>query len=54
LISKEILNPDYAFFTKSEKEYTFQPTRSSILEEVDNLDFFRFIGKIVGKALYEN
>lgn len=53
VLAKEIFNPQYALFTHSAvDDYTFQINPNSGVNQ-DHLDFFRFIGTIVGKALYD-
>lgn len=53
VLAKEIFNPQYALFTHSAvDDYTFQINPNSGINP-DHLDFFRFIGTIVGKALYD-
>lgn len=53
VLSKEIFNPQYALFTHSAADdYTFQINPNSDVNP-DHLDFFRFIGAIVGKALLD-
>lgn len=53
VLAKEIFNPQYALFTHSAvDDYTFQINPNSGVNP-DHLDFFRYIGTIVGKALYD-
>ncbi|CAM6106160.1 unnamed protein product [Calypogeia fissa] len=53
VLSKEIFNPQYGLFTCSASDdYTFQLNPNSGINP-DHLDFFRFIGTIVGKALLD-
>jgi hypothetical protein len=51
LLSKEILNPDYALFTPSPDGATVQPNSNSYINP-DHLSYFRFAGRIVGMALF--
>lgn len=51
LLSKEILNPDYALFTMSADGCTFQPNSNSAINP-DHLSYFRFAGRLLGLALY--
>ncbi|CAI9718982.1 E3 ubiquitin-protein ligase HACE1 isoform X1 [Octopus vulgaris] len=51
VLSKEILNPDYALFTQSTDGCTFQPNSNSSINP-DHLNYFRFAGHILGLALY--
>ncbi|OWF50952.1 E3 ubiquitin-protein ligase HACE1-like [Mizuhopecten yessoensis] len=51
ILSKEILNPDYALFTQSADGCTFQPNSNSAINP-DHLNYFQFAGHILGLALY--
>ncbi|XP_045196907.2 E3 ubiquitin-protein ligase HACE1-like isoform X2 [Mercenaria mercenaria] len=51
VLSKEILNPDYALFTQSADGSTFQPNSNSSVNP-DHLNYFRFAGQCLGLALY--
>ncbi|KAK6170136.1 hypothetical protein SNE40_018604 [Patella caerulea] len=51
VLSREILNPDYALFTQSADGCTFQPNSNSSINP-DHLSYFRFAGQILGLALY--
>ncbi|XP_065829938.1 E3 ubiquitin-protein ligase HACE1-like isoform X2 [Oscarella lobularis] len=51
LLSKEILNPDYALFTQSTDGATFQPNSNSSINP-DHLSYFLFAGRIIGMALF--
>ncbi|XP_076078758.1 E3 ubiquitin-protein ligase HACE1-like [Mytilus galloprovincialis] len=51
VLSKEILNPDYALFTQSADGSTFQPNSNSAINP-DHLNYFRFAGQILGLCLY--
>jgi len=50
ILAKEIFNPNYALFTSTEDGCTFQPNPSSSVNP-DHLSYFRFVGRIVGKAV---
>ncbi|CAB9503919.1 Probable E3 ubiquitin-protein ligase hulA [Seminavis robusta] len=50
ILAKEIFNPDYALFTSTEDGCTFQPNANSNINP-DHLSYFRFVGRIVGKAV---
>lgn len=50
ILAKEIFNPNYALFTSTEDGCTFQPNPQSGINR-DHLDYFRFVGRIVGKAV---
>ncbi|KAL3881107.1 hypothetical protein ACJMK2_027568 [Sinanodonta woodiana] len=51
VLSREILNPDYALFTQSADGSTFQPNSNSAVNP-DHLNYFRFAGKCLGLAVY--
>ncbi|XP_064628050.1 E3 ubiquitin-protein ligase HACE1-like [Lineus longissimus] len=51
VLSKEILNPDYALFTQSADGSTFQPNSNSSVNP-DHLEYFKFAGQVMGLALY--
>lgn len=51
VLSKEMLNPDYALFTQSADGSTFQPNSNSSINP-DHLTYFRFVGQVMGLALY--
>eukprot|EP00934_Nitzschia_sp_Nitz4_P006861 Nitzschia sp. Nitz4//scaffold116_size91068//11601//24470//NITZ4_004949-RA/size91068-processed-gene-0.22-mRNA-1//1//CDS//3329533551//6851//frame0 len=50
ILAKEIFNPNYALFTSTEDGSTFQPNPHSDYNP-DHLSYFRFVGRIVGKAV---
>ena len=50
ILAKEMFNPNYALFTSTEDGSTFQPNPNSNINP-DHLSYFRFVGRIVGKAL---
>jgi E3 ubiquitin-protein ligase HUWE1 len=53
LLSKEIFNPNYLLFSPAvDNNYVFQPNRFSYYNQ-DHLHFFKFIGRFVGKSLYD-
>jgi hypothetical protein len=53
ILAKEMFNPNYALFLSSEESmYTFQPNPQSRINP-DHLEYFRFVGKIVGKAIVD-
>jgi hypothetical protein len=51
-ISKEMFNRDYALFETSTSGNTYQPSSKSHVNP-DHLKFFKFVGRVVGKALSE-
>merc|ERR1719456_1327491 len=53
ILAMEIFNPNYALFTPAGgKACTFHPNRTSYINH-DHLRFFKFIGRIIGKALHD-
>lgn len=50
LISRQMSNPNYALFEQSSSGNTYHPSSKSYANP-DHLNYFRFIGRIVGKAL---
>ena len=52
LLSKEIFNPHYALFEPSSTGNTYQPSPKSYINP-NHLQFFKFIGRVVGKALHD-
>ena len=53
VLSRQMFNPDYALFVPvASDRTTFHPNKNSYFNE-EHLVFFKFIGRIIGKALYE-
>lgn len=53
VLSRQMFNPDYALFTAvASDETTFHPNRTSFINP-EHLSFFKFIGRIIGKAIYD-
>jgi E3 ubiquitin-protein ligase HUWE1 len=53
VIARQMFNPDYALFVPvASDRTTFHPNRLSTINP-EHLMFFKFIGRIIGKALYE-
>eukprot|EP00871_Galdieria_phlegrea_P005610 jgi/Galph1/604/GphlegSOOS_G5327.1 len=53
ILARKIFDPNYALFIKSAgKSSTFQPNPLSYVNE-DHLGFFKFVGRIIGKAIYD-
>lgn len=53
VLSRQMFDPGYALFTPvSSDRTTFHPNQASGINE-EHLMFFKFIGRIIGKALYE-
>lgn len=54
VLSRQMFNPDYALFTPvASDETTFHPNRTSYINP-EHLSFFKFIGKIIGKAIFDS
>lgn len=52
-LSKQMFDPNNALFTPvSSDRTTFHPNKLSFINE-EHLSFFKFVGRIIGKALYE-
>jgi len=51
-LSKEMLNPNYALFKPAAHGSAFQPSPQSNINP-DHLKFFKFVGRIIGKALHD-
>eukprot|EP00743_Colponemidia_sp_Colp-15_P003757 GILK01004053.1.p1 GENE.GILK01004053.1~~GILK01004053.1.p1 ORF type:complete len:1970 (+),score=455.64 GILK01004053.1:306-6215(+) len=52
ILSRQIFNPDYALFRTAANGTTFQPNQFSHVNP-EHLSFFKFVGRIIGKALYD-
>jgi len=53
ILAREIFNPNYGLFTQAGgKACTFHPSKTSYVNP-DHLYFFQFIGRIIGKALFD-
>jgi E3 ubiquitin-protein ligase HUWE1 len=53
LLSRAIFNPNYALFAPSaDNANVFMPNKLSY-HNPDHLRYFKFVGRIVGKAIYE-
>jgi len=50
VIAREIFNVEYALFKATSDTVTFEPNSQSSLD-VDHLRYFKFIGRIIGKAI---
>ena len=54
LLFRQILNPNYGLFEFSADKSTYQPaTVSEMIEEGLNLKYFKFAGRMIGKAIFE-
>jgi E3 ubiquitin-protein ligase HUWE1 len=52
-LSRQMFNPDYALFNPvASDRTTFHPNPMSGINE-EHLTFFKFVGRIIGKAMYE-
>lgn len=51
-LSREMFNPNYSLFNLSSSGSTYYPNPKSYVE-VDHLRYFQFIGRIIGKALFD-
>ena len=53
VLSREMFNPDYALFQPCAADRTtYQPNRMSAVNDM-HLEFFKFIGRVIGKAIYD-
>ena len=52
LLSREIFNPGYCLFKTTANNVTFQPSPQSHIND-QHLHFFKFVGRIFGKALHD-
>lgn len=56
-MAREMFNPNLALFVNvPERGTTFQPNPNSVIQNdrgINHLDFFKFVGRVVGKALYD-
>ncbi|KAF9935205.1 hypothetical protein FBU30_006290 [Linnemannia zychae] len=53
VLARQMFNPDYAMFkTSAADKLTYQPNRASWVNP-DHLLFFKFIGRVIGKAIYD-
>lgn len=50
VLAREIFNENYALFRSTHDGVTFQPNPLSYVNK-DHLDYFRFVGRIIGKAV---
>eukprot|EP01102_Stenamoeba_stenopodia_P008226 TRINITY_DN234_c0_g3_i1.p1 TRINITY_DN234_c0_g3~~TRINITY_DN234_c0_g3_i1.p1 ORF type:complete len:527 (-),score=97.83 TRINITY_DN234_c0_g3_i1:1076-2656(-) len=51
-VSKKILDPSFGLFVDAGPNHTLHPSPSSQINE-NHLDYFRFLGRLIGKALFE-
>jgi E3 ubiquitin-protein ligase HUWE1 len=50
ILSREIFDPNYVLFTATADGATFQPNPLSMIN-TNHLDYFKFIGRVIGKAI---
>lgn len=48
-----MFNPDYALFKLSNSGNSFHPSAKSYVNP-DHLEYFKFVGRIIGMAIYHN
>ena len=53
-ICKRAFDPQYAFFLETARDSLLAPNPASHLAAADHLDHFVFLGRILGKAMFEN
>ncbi|CDW84627.1 ubiquitin hect domain family protein [Stylonychia lemnae] len=53
LLSQQIFNTDYAFFLPSNAGSSYYPNPKSNIQADNYIQIFRFVGHVVGKAIYE-
>ncbi|KAJ3143786.1 hypothetical protein HK101_003081, partial [Irineochytrium annulatum] len=54
VLARQMFNPDYALFKPSAVDkVTYQPNRDSWINP-EHLSYFRFVGRVIGKAIYDN
>ena len=59
VMAREIFNPNFSLFVHMpEHGTTFQPNPNSVVQNdeargTNHLDFFKFVGRVIGKALYD-
>ncbi|KAI9021182.1 hypothetical protein DFJ74DRAFT_607013, partial [Hyaloraphidium curvatum] len=52
-LARQMFNPDYALFKPSAADkVTYQPNLSSWINP-DHLSYFKFVGRVIGKAIYD-
>ncbi|KAJ1537323.1 hypothetical protein HK096_007058, partial [Nowakowskiella sp. JEL0078] len=53
VLARQMFNPNYALFKPSAADkVTYQPNRSSWINP-EHLSYFKFVGRIIGKAIYD-
>lgn len=51
-LSRALFNANFSLFTETSNGVTFHPNQQSHVNP-DHLNFFKFIGRVIGKALYD-
>lgn len=54
IISREIFNPNYALFCTSPGDRVTYTINSSSHCNSNHLSYFKFVGRIIAKAIYDN
>ena len=54
IISRDVFNPNYALFTTTPGDKTTYMPNSSSHINPDHLNYFKFVGRIIAKAIYDN
>lgn len=54
IIARDIFNPNYALFTHSSGDNVTYTINQSSYYNSNHLNYFRFVGRLIGKAIYEN
>ncbi|EDO08662.1 HECT-domain (ubiquitin-transferase) family protein [Babesia bovis T2Bo] len=49
-----ILDPEYGLFGETSYDQSFLPSPNSAMFHGDHLSIFKFVGKVIGKAVYEH
>lgn len=53
VLARQMFNPNYALFRPSAADkVTYQPNRASGINP-DHLSYFKFVGRVIGKAIYD-
>ena len=53
ILAREVFNPNIALFELSHDKGCYQPNQNSVVHP-DYLSYFRFVGRLVGKALFDD
>jgi len=51
-LSRAMFNPDYSLFTLSSNGVSYYPNSKSYVNP-EHLNYFKFIGRMIGKALFD-